>query len=94
MGFVNDGITGVPGVLRINVVSDDGQVSVGGSLDPGYPHSHKVRQAMFILPKGTKWQGLKVKAEIEVKGRRFPVKWACREKLNSDGSLTLKANHA
>jgi len=25
-----------------------------------------VRQAMFILPKGTKWIGLKVKAELDV----------------------------
>ena len=94
MGFVNDGISGVPGVLRITVFNNDGSLNVGGSLDAGYPLPRKVRQAMFILPKGTNWEGLKVKAEIEVKGRRLPVRWACREALNADGSLTLRDGHA
>jgi len=40
---------------------------------------------------GTKWQGLHLKAEIEVKGQRYPVRWACRQKLNEDGSLTLRS---
>jgi len=31
-----------------------------------------------------------LRGEIEVKGRRFPVRWACRQKLNDDGSLTLR----
>ena len=29
-------------------------------------------------------------AEIIVKGVTHPVRWACRETLNADGSLTLK----
>jgi len=37
-----------------------------------------------VLPQVTKWQGLKLKAEIEVKGMR--------QKLNEDGSLTLCPN--
>jgi hypothetical protein len=44
---------------------------------------------MVPLPKGTEWKGLRLKAELEVKGQRHPVIWACRQKLNSDGSLTL-----
>jgi hypothetical protein len=60
-------------------------------LDPGYPYPGKVRQAQFVLPKGTKWQGLRLKAEIEVKGAmRRPVRWACQQKLNEDGTLTLR----
>jgi hypothetical protein len=94
MGFVNDGIAGVPGVLRVTVFNDDGGVNVGGGLDPGYPHPHKVRQGMFMLPKGTDWRGLKVRAEIEVKDQRFPVRWACREALEADGSLRLQEGHA
>jgi hypothetical protein len=43
-------------------------------------------------PRGTKWQGAKLKAEIEVKGMRYPVRWACHQKLNDDGSLTLRPN--
>jgi hypothetical protein len=94
MGFVNDGIAGVPGVLRVTVFNDDASVNVGGCLDPGYPLPHGVRQAMFVLPKGTDWRGLKVRAEIEVKGRLYPVRWACRESLQQDGSFLLKEGHA
>ena len=90
IGFANDGIASVPGVLRVHVVSDDGQVNVGGSLDPGYPLPGKVRQAQFILPQGSDWKGLRLKAEIEVKGVCHPVRWACHQRVNSDGSLTLR----
>jgi hypothetical protein len=91
VGFVNDGIAGVPGALRVSVLSPGGQELVAGSLDPGYPLPGRVRQALLPLPKGTKWQGLRLKGEIEVKVRRFPVRWACRQRLNADGSLTLRS---
>jgi hypothetical protein len=90
VGLVNDGISGVPGVLRVSVASEDGKVNVGGSLDAGYPLPGKVRQAKLPLPKGTRWKGLRLKAEIEVKGQRYPLRWASRQKLNEDGSLTLR----
>jgi len=90
VGFVNDGIAGVPGVLRVSVVSAEGQELVAGCLDAGYPIPGRVRQALFPLPKGSVWPGLRLKAEIEVKGQRRPVRWACRQKLNNDGSLTLR----
>ena len=92
LGLVNDGIAGVPGALRIHVESDDGRVKIQGSLDPGYPLPGKVRQAQFILPEGTNWPGLKVRAELEVKGQRYPVHWACHQQTNRDGSLTLRPN--
>jgi len=31
-------------------------------------------------------------AEIEVKAMRYPVRWACHQKLNEDGTLTLRQN--
>jgi hypothetical protein len=92
VGFANDGIAGVPGILHVTVASDDGKVGVGGGLDPGYPLPGKVRQAQFVLPAGTNWEGLKLKAEIEIKGVRHPVRWACRQATNPDGSLTLRRN--
>ena len=92
VGFANDGIAGVPGVLRVTVESEDGKPLRSGCLDAGYPLPGKVRQAQFVLPPGTKWQGLRLKAEIEVKGMRYPVRWACHQKLNDDGSLTLRPN--
>jgi hypothetical protein len=89
---VNNGISSVPGVLRLTVFSDDGKVNVSGCVDAGYPKPTGVRQAMLLLPQGTEWQGLKLKAEVEVKGVRYPVRWACREQTNADGSLTLRRN--
>jgi hypothetical protein len=92
VGFANDGIAGVPGVLRVSVESADGKVLTSGCLDAGYPLPGKIRQAQFVLPNVTDWKGLKLRAEIEVKGMRYPVRWACHQKLNEDGSLTLRAN--
>jgi hypothetical protein len=92
IGFANDGIAGVPGILRVTVYSEDGKVSVGGCLDPGMPMPGKIRQACFMLPKGTAWEGLRLRAELEVKGVRYPVTWACCQKTNPDGSLTLRRN--
>lgn len=91
LGLVNDGIAGVPGILRISATNEDSRVIASGSLDSGYPLSGKVRQAKIALPKGTDWKGLRLKAEIEVKGQQYPVRWACRQKLNTDGSLTLRS---
>jgi len=92
IAFANDGISGVPGVLRVSVESEDGKTLTSGCLDAGYPLPGKLRQAQFVLPKGTKFAGSKLRAEIEVKGMRYPVQWACRQKLNEDGSLTLRSN--
>jgi hypothetical protein len=91
IGFANDGIAGVPGVLRISVVNQAGTEISSGELDAGYPLPGRIRQALFVLPKGTSWQGLRLKAEIEVKAQRYPVRWACHQKLNEDGSLTLRS---
>ncbi len=91
-GFANDGIAGVPGVLRVTVESQDGKVLKSGCLDAGYPLPGKIRQAQFVLPNITDWRGLKLRVEIEVKGMRYPVRWACHQKLNDDGSLTLRPN--
>jgi hypothetical protein len=92
IGFANDGIAGVPGVLHVSVVADNGEVKASGGLDPGYPLPGKIRQAQFPLPKGTEWDGLRLKAELDVKGVRYPVRWGCHQKTNPDGSLTLARN--
>ena len=68
LGLINDGIAGVPGALRISMVGVTGQPIGEGSLDPGYPHPGKVRQAMFLFPKGTVLEGIRIYAQIEVKG--------------------------
>jgi hypothetical protein len=92
VGLANNGVAGVPGVLRLTVFSEHGKVHASGCVDPGYPKPSGIRQAMLMLPQGTDWSGLRLKAELEVKGVRYPMNWACRQKTNADGSLTLARN--
>jgi hypothetical protein len=61
-------------------------------LDAGYPKPIGIRQAMLILPAGTQGEGLRLKAELEVKGVRHPIRWACPQKVNADGTRTLRPN--
>ena len=72
IGFANDGIAGVPGVLRVSVTTDDGRVLAGGGLDPGYPLPGKIRQARFELPRGTDWKGLQAQGGDRSEGRASP----------------------
>jgi hypothetical protein len=91
VAFANDGVAGIPGVLRVYVESLDGKLKIGGGLDAGHPYGGKLRQASFVLPKGTDGQQLKIRAEIETKaGIRRPVRWACAQPLNADGSLMIQ----
>ena len=68
VAVANDGVAGIPGVLRVYVESMDGKIRVGGSLDAGHPYAGKLRQASFLLPKGMDGQTMKIRAEIETKG--------------------------
>ena len=87
----NDGVAGVPGVLRVFVESADGRLRLGGGLDAGHPHAGRLRQASFVLPRGLEGQKLRLRAEIELKGGvRRPVRWACAQPLEEDGSLAFE----
>jgi hypothetical protein len=90
LGVANDGVAGVPGVLGVYAESLDGKVKVGGNLDAGQPHAGRIRQASIILPKGMDGKQIVLRAELEVKGVRRPVRWACRQPTNPDGSLTIR----
>jgi len=90
LGIANDGMAGVPGVLGIYAESLDGKIKVGGNLDAGEPRAGQIRQASLILPKGMDGQQVVLRAELEVKGVRRPVRWACRQPTNPDGSLTIR----
>ena len=92
VGFANDGVAGVPGVLRVTIADPKGQELVSGCLDAGMPVPGKIRQALFRMPPQTKFEGLRLKAQIEAKGMLYPVRWACHQALNEDGSLTLRPN--
>ena len=91
VAFANDGVAGVPGVLRVFVESADGRVRVGGGLDAGHPHAGRLRQASFLLPPGLEGQKLRLRAEVEMKGGvRRPVRWACAQALDAEGSLAVE----
>jgi hypothetical protein len=92
VGLANNGIAAVPGALRLSLLSEDNKIKATGCIDPGYPKPTGIRQAMLMLPAGAQWEGLRLKAELDVKGVHYPVRWACQQKLNSDGSLTLHRN--
>ena len=78
--------------MRLAVEREDGTVLAEGGIDAGYPVPGKIRQAQLVLPAGTEWKGLRLSASIQVKGVRIPVRWACRERLEGDGSLRLRKN--
>lgn len=88
-GLVNDGIAGVPGALKLTLKTKSGEVIESGYVDPGYPKPSGVRQVRMMLPKGMDWKGLRLYADIKVKGQLYRVEWASRRKKNKDGSLTL-----
>lgn len=90
LGVVNDGVAGVPGVLGIYAESMDGRVRAGGNLDAGQPYAGQLRQVSIILPKGMDGQQVKLRAELEVKSVKRPVRWACEHPTNPDGSLTIR----
>jgi hypothetical protein len=90
LGIVNDGVAGVPGVLGIYAETVDGRVRLGGNLDAGQPYAGQFRQASIILPKGMDGQQIKLTAELDVKGQKRPVRWACDHPTNPDGSLTIR----
>ena len=90
LGIVNDGVAGVPGVLGIYAESLDARVKVGGNLDAGQPYAGQFRQASIILPKDMDGQQVVLRAELQVKGVRRPVRWACHNPTNPDGSLTVR----
>src|SRR5262249_49508743 len=67
-----------------------GRPIVAGGLDPGYPPPGGIRQARLPFPPGTDWKGPQLRADPDVKGVRPPARWARRQALNEDGSLTLR----
>jgi hypothetical protein len=88
--ITNDGVAGVPGVLRLTLESMDGRFRMSGGLDAAHPYGGRIRQGSFILPVGMEGQRLKLRAEIETKGVRRPVNWACEQPLEADGAFLIQ----
>jgi hypothetical protein len=68
VGFANDSIAGVPGVLRVTVENEAGKALKSGCLDPGYPVPGKVRQAQFCTAAGNEIQGTETSRRTRSEG--------------------------
>jgi len=90
VSVVNRGVAGVPGVLWLTLSSPEKSWKMRGSLDAGEPSGGGNRECSFLLPNGFVGQ-VQLSAEIELRPGVFrPVKWACEQPLNSDGSITVQ----
>jgi hypothetical protein len=90
LAVANDGVAGVPGVLRVRAETLDGRVLAGGGLDAGHPHGGRMRMASLMLPPGSAGQTVRLRAEIETRGVRRPVRWACAQPLEQGGGLAVR----
>lgn len=89
VGLANDGISGVPGVMRLTLLDTAGNLVAESGLEAGEPGPHQVRLVSLKLPAGLGWRGLRLRAGLLLKNVSHPIRWACRESINPDGSLTL-----
>ncbi len=90
LACMNDGVAGVPGVLRITLKTADGKTLGSGCLDAGQPYGGKTRQAAFLVPRELEGQPVFLSASMECKGGlRRPVQWACEQPLEPDGSYRV-----
>ena len=92
VGLSNDGISGIPGILRLTLLDQNQRPIAESTLEAGHPTPHQVRLVPLELESGIGWEGMRLKAELLVKDVSHPLRWACRESVNPDGSLTLKRN--
>jgi len=91
LGMVNDGVAGVPGVLRLNLEAVDGSLRLSGCLDAGRPFAGDIRQASFLLPESAWGQKLKLSAGLITRGGVMrPVNWSCAQGLLPDGSFGIE----
>jgi hypothetical protein len=90
VAFANDGVAGVPGTLHVVMETPEGPLSAGGALDPGHPCGGKLRQASLRLPRALEGGTVRLRAEIVTKGMRRPVRWACAQPVEADGSLAVR----
>jgi len=92
VGLSNDGISGVPGVVRLSLIDLSGNSLSTALLEAGHPTPHQVRLVALELPAGINWEETRLKAELIIKSVCHSIRWACREVSHSDGSIALKRN--
>jgi len=89
IGVANSGVSGVPGVLWLEIKSPDAGWRLRGALDPGHPYGGGLREGSFLLPHAFSGK-VHLSAQIEMRPRVFkPVAWACEQEVNTDGSIAV-----
>src|SRR4030095_10713324 len=73
VGLSNDGISGVPGVIRVSLLDQNGSMLASSTLDAGHPIPHQVKLLQLELPAGAGWEGMYLKAELIVKSVVHPL---------------------
>lgn len=86
----NDGAASVPGILRVHAETREGRALAAGGLDPGHPFAGRLRLASLMLPQGLGGREVRLRAELEVKGLRRPVRWACAQPLDESMALVVR----
>jgi len=90
VAFHNDGAASVAGILRVTADAKGGVRLAGGGLDAGHPFAGRVRLASFRLPRRLGGEEVRLRAELELKDVRRPLRWACAQPLDADGALVVK----
>jgi hypothetical protein len=84
VNVANSGVSGIPGVLWLDLESPDGKLKMRGALDPGHPLGVGVRQGAFLLPHGYTGK-LDLRAEVEIRpGVLRPLAWSCEQPVSLD----------
>jgi hypothetical protein len=77
-------------VLRLTLESVDGKYRVTGGLDAGHPSGGRIREASFIVPREIVERRFNLRAEIEIRGVRRPVQWACEQPREANGAFPIE----
>ena len=90
MAFANDGAASVPGVLRVFAETRDGQPLRAAASTPATRSRAGCGSRRSCLPRGMGGSEVRLRAELEVKGGRRPVRWACAQPLDDGGAFVVR----
>ena len=82
----------MPGILRVFVESADGKVRWAAASTPAIPIARQAAPGVVPPAAGPGRREVHLRAEIETKGVRRPVRWACAQPLEAenDGSFAVR----
>ncbi len=91
VAFANDGAASVPGVLR--VARRDRATARrlrAAASTRAIPSPAACASPRSVCRRGSPASEVRLRAELELKGVRRPVRWACAQPLDEDGALVVR----